>query len=63
MGRRLQDVEEVFTPLVEQTNKMALEVNGERRGKKTKFVTVSQKSYNENEFVKLGAYNFEIVKD
>jgi len=37
MGRRLQDVEDVFMSLVEQTNKMGLEVN-ERR---TKFLIVS----------------------
>jgi hypothetical protein len=28
MGRRLQDAEEIFTSLVEQTNKMGLEING-----------------------------------
>jgi len=28
IGRRLQDVEEVFTSLVKQTNKIELEVNG-----------------------------------
>jgi hypothetical protein len=27
VGRRLQDVEEVFTSLVEQTNRMELETN------------------------------------
>jgi len=27
MGKKLQDVEEVFTSLVKQTNKMELEVN------------------------------------
>jgi hypothetical protein len=27
MGRRLQDVKEVFTSLVEQTSKMGLEIN------------------------------------
>jgi sorting nexin-29 len=27
MGRKLQDVEEVFTSLVEQTNKMGIEMN------------------------------------
>jgi hypothetical protein len=42
MGRRLQDVE-VFTSLVEQTNKMGLETNE----KKTTFVIVSQKPYND----------------
>jgi len=30
MGRRLQDVEEVFTSLVEQTNKMGLEINAKK---------------------------------
>jgi hypothetical protein len=59
MGRRLQDVEEVFTSLIEQTNKMGLETNL----KKTKFVIVSRKPYNENVYVKFGTYNFEIVKD
>jgi len=38
---------------------MGLETNG----KKTKFVIVSWKLYNENGYVKLGTYNFEIVKD
>jgi hypothetical protein len=50
MGSRLQYVE-VFTSLVEQTYKMGLEVNGERGEKR------------QNESVKLGTYNFEIVKD
>jgi hypothetical protein len=27
MGRELQDVEEVFTSLIEQTNKMGIEIN------------------------------------
>ena len=58
MGRRLQD-DEVFTSLVERTNKMGLAING----KKTKFVIVSRQPYHENEFVKLGTNNFEIVKD
>ena len=31
MGRRLQDVEEVFTSLVEQTKKMGLEINKKRQ--------------------------------
>jgi sorting nexin-29 len=59
MGRKLQDVKEVFTSLIEQANKMGLEINE----KKTKFMTVSRKPYNENENVKMGTYNFEIVKD
>jgi hypothetical protein len=57
MGRRLQDTEDVFTSLVEETNKTGLEI------KKTKFMIASWKPYNENEYVKLGAYNFEIVND
>ena len=31
MGRRLQDVEEVFTCVVEPTNKMRLGMNGKRQ--------------------------------
>jgi len=30
MGKRLPDVEEVFTSLVEQTNRMGLEINGKK---------------------------------
>ena len=56
--RRLHDVKEVFTSLVEQTKKMGLEINNI----KTKFMIASRKPYNGNEYVKLGAYNFEIVK-
>jgi hypothetical protein len=59
IGRKLQDVEEVFTSLVEETNKMGLEI----KAKGTKFMIASRKSYIENEYVKLGTYNFEIVKD
>jgi hypothetical protein len=57
--RRLQNVEEVFTSLIEKTNKMGLEVNE----KKIKFMIVSQKPYNENEYVKLGIHNSAIVKN
>jgi hypothetical protein len=49
-SRRLQDIEEGFTSLVEQTNKMGLQIHE----KKTQFMRVSQKPYNENEHVKLG---------
>jgi hypothetical protein len=38
---------------------MVLEINEE----KTKFMIVSQKTYHENEYVKLDTCNFEIVKD
>jgi hypothetical protein len=31
MGRGLQDVEKVFTSLVDQTNKMGLEINEKRQ--------------------------------
>ena len=41
--------------MVTQTNKMGLEINE----RKTKFMLVSRKPYNENKYVKLGAYNFE----
>ena len=58
--RRLQYVEEVFTSLVEQTNKMGLEI---KKKKRTIFMIVTQKPYNENENVKLHTNNFEIVKD
>jgi Reverse transcriptase (RNA-dependent DNA polymerase). len=43
-GRKLQEVEEVFTSLVEKTNEVGLKINE----KNTKFTIVSQKSYNEN---------------
>jgi len=39
---------------------MGLDINEE---KKAKFVMVSQKLYNENECVKIGTYNFEMVID
>jgi hypothetical protein len=59
MGRRLQEGRERFTYMVEQTNKIGLEMNV----KNTKFITLSRKSYSENEYVKRSTYNFEIVKD
>ena len=58
-GKRLQDVEEVFIALVVKTNKTELKI----KEKKTKFVIVSRKPYNANEYVKLCTYNFEIAKD
>jgi chemotaxis receptor (MCP) glutamine deamidase CheD len=54
----IKHVKDVFTSLIEQANKMGLEINE----KKAKFMTVSRKPYNENENVKIGTYNFEIVK-
>jgi hypothetical protein len=45
MGRKLQDAEEIFTSLVEQTNKMRLKING----RKSQFMTPSRKPHNENE--------------
>jgi len=59
MGIWLQDAEEVFTSLVDKTDKMGLEIND----KNTKFMIVSRKHYNKNEYTKLGTYNFETVKD
>jgi hypothetical protein len=53
MGRRLQDVKEVFTSLVKQTNKV-------RWGEE--FITVLRTPYSDNEYVKLGTYNFEILR-
>jgi hypothetical protein len=38
---------------------MGLEINE----KKTKFMIISQKPYNETECVRIGTYNFAIVKD
>jgi len=40
MGRRLQNVKEIFTQPVKQTNKTGLEING----KKTTFMIVAQES-------------------
>jgi hypothetical protein len=54
MGRRLPDVEEVFTSLVEKTNRMELKMNEEN----TKFITLSRRCYNENKRTELGTYNF-----
>jgi hypothetical protein len=50
-GRRLHDVEGVFTSLVEQTNKMGTEIN-----KKTPLMIASRKPFHENEYVILGTY-------
>ena len=57
-GSRLQDVKEVFISLFERTNKMGLDINE----KKTKFFIVLRKLYNEYECVKIGTYNFEMLK-
>jgi len=46
MGRRLQNFEGVFTSLVENTNKMGLEINE----KYTKFAVVSRKPDSETEY-------------
>jgi len=59
MGRRLQDVEEVFTWLVEQTNNKRLVMNG----RKTKFVIEPRKTLQRKWIFKVGTYNFEMVKD
>jgi hypothetical protein len=55
LGRRLQDVKnKIFTSLVQQTNKMGLEINK----KKTKF-DLSRKSYNENKHLTFGTCNLK----
>jgi len=59
MGRRLQDLKEVFTSLVEQTSKMGLEMCE----KKTQCMIVSSRLFKKNECAKIGLYNFEIVED
>jgi hypothetical protein len=45
MGRRIEDVKEMFTILIEQISKLGLEING----KKTKFMTVSRRPFQENQ--------------
>jgi predicted secreted acid phosphatase len=52
MGRRLEDFEDVFIALVEQSNKMGLEINL----KKTKFIILSRNPYNEHEYVQRCKY-------
>jgi hypothetical protein len=59
IGRRLQDLNELFTSMIEQTNKTGLEIYE----KKAQRVIVSSKLFKENECVKIGSYNFEIVED
>ena len=55
MGRRLQDAEDVFTSLEEQTNKIGLEINKKNR---TKVIIVTQKPHSESAYEKLGTNNF-----
>jgi hypothetical protein len=50
VGRRLQDVEEAFAWLIEQTNKMILGMNG----RKTKFMIVSRKELQQNWICRTG---------
>jgi len=60
MGRILQDSEEVFTSPVEETSKMGLEINKKKR---QNLLQYQRKPHDENEYVKVGNYNFEIVED
>ena len=55
MGKTLKYVKEVFTTLVEWTNKMRFEVHE----KKTNFMIVSQKPYSENAYLNIGTYKSE----
>jgi hypothetical protein len=48
-GTRLQDGAEVFTSLVEKSNKMRSEINE----RKTKYMTAPRRLYNENGYVEL----------
>ena len=54
-GTRLKDAAEVFTSLIEQSNKMGLEMNE----RKAKCMIMSGRPYNENGHVELGTYNLE----
>ena len=44
VGRILQEVEEVFTSMVKQTNKMGLEINGEKRETERELMTFIMKA-------------------
>jgi hypothetical protein len=57
MGTRLEDVAEVFISLFEQSSKMGLEINE----RKTKYMIMSRRPYNENGYVEGGRYNFEYI--
>jgi hypothetical protein len=59
MGIKLQNVEEIYTSLVEQNIRWKYKINA----KKTKFIILSRKLNTENRYVQLGTYNFETVKD
>jgi hypothetical protein len=59
MGRRIQDVKEMFTASVEQKSKLGLEINEE----KTNFMTVSRRPFQENQQIEIGTYSFEIVEE
>ena len=58
IGRRLQDIEEIFRSLVKKQI-----IWDYKFIKKRQFMIVSQKPYNKNEYVKLGTQYLEIIKD
>jgi hypothetical protein len=49
----------MFTALVEQTSKLGLEINE----RKTKFMTVSRRLFQENQQIEIGTYSCEIVEE
>jgi predicted nucleotidyltransferase len=55
MGRRIQDVKETFTALIEQTSKLGLEINL----KKTKFMTVPRRPFQVNQQIEIGTYSLK----
>jgi hypothetical protein len=59
VGRRFQDVEEEFKSMVEETNGMGLEVNK----KLYQIYGILRKPCNENECVRIGTSNFEIMEN
>jgi hypothetical protein len=59
MRRRIQDVKEMFTALVEQARKLGLEINE----RKTTFMTVSRRPFQETQHIETGTYSFEIVEE
>ena len=58
MRKRLQALKEVFTSLLERSNKMEIEIN-----KKDKICDNITKHIHENNYVKIGTHSFEAVKD
>jgi hypothetical protein len=58
MGRKLRDVADILTSLIEKTNSDGIRT----KWKRTKFMILPRKLFNENKYVNIGTYNFEMVK-